>query len=209
MSAKPNLSPIQKRPHVLFVGAGSQGHAYAGPIKRLELATVVGVCEPILYKRQDFINRYIPDSATFKHLQFQTWKEFVAYEQARREKVKSGAITESDIEYHGVDAVFICVLDEFHVKAIKDLAPLGLHIMCEKPLATSLEDCISIRDIMRSAWKDLGRQTIFGIGHVLRYSPQNMLLRKLVRDDRIIGDIVSLEHTEPVGWWHMAHSFVR
>ncbi|CAI4216748.1 unnamed protein product [Parascedosporium putredinis] len=50
---------------------------------------------------------------------------------------------------------------------------------------------------------------IFSIGHVLRYSPHNMLLRKLLLEDRVVGDICSVEHTEPVGWWHFAHSYVR
>jgi hypothetical protein len=54
-----------------------------------------------------------------------------------------------------------------------------------------------------------GQQAIFSIGHVLRYSPHNMLLRKLVLQDRVIGDILSVVHTEPVGWWHFAHSYVR
>jgi hypothetical protein len=45
----------------------------------------------------------------------------------------------------------------------------------------------------------LGRKTVFGVGHVLRYSPHNVLLRKLVRDVRVVGDVISVEHTEPVG----------
>jgi predicted dehydrogenase len=36
-----------------------------------------------------------------------------------------------------------------------------------------------------------------------------MLLRDLVRQQKVIGDILSLEHTEPVGWWHFSHSYVR
>lgn len=85
-----------------------------------------------------------------------------------------------------MNAVFVTVLDEMHVHVIKALAPLGLHIMCEKPLATSLDDCIDILGTMRSEWKVLGRKTVFGVGHVLRYSPHNVLLRKLVREDRLV-----------------------
>ncbi|EGS23364.1 uncharacterized protein CTHT_0010320 [Thermochaetoides thermophila DSM 1495] len=36
-----------------------------------------------------------------------------------------------------------------------------------------------------------------------------MLLRKLLLKDRVIGDVLSVVHTEPVGWWHFAHSYVR
>lgn len=36
-----------------------------------------------------------------------------------------------------------------------------------------------------------------------------MLLRHLVRERNIIGDVLSIEHVEPVGWWHFSHSYVR
>lgn len=36
-----------------------------------------------------------------------------------------------------------------------------------------------------------------------------MLLRELVVDQQIVGDVLSLEHVEPVGWWHFSHSYVR
>jgi len=75
--------------------------------------------------------------------------------------------------------------------------------MCEKPLATTLGDCLSMYGALAN------QDTIFAIGHVLRYSPHNILLRKLLLEDRVIGDVLSVEHTEPVGWWHFTHSYVR
>jgi predicted dehydrogenase len=53
------------------------------------------------------------------------------------------------------------------------------------------------------------KETVFGICHVLRYSPHNMMLRHLVLDQGVIGDVLSIEHVEPVGWWHFSHSYVR
>lgn len=123
--------------------------------------------------------------------------------------MKTGEIKEGDPEFKGVDTVFITVLDEMHVHVVKTLAPLGLHTMCEKPLATGLDDCIDILGTVAREWEILGRKTVFGIAHVLRCSPHNVMLRKLVREDRVVGDVISVEHTEPIGWWHMAHSFVR
>jgi predicted dehydrogenase len=203
-------TPQSRRPRVLFLGAGSQGHAYAAPINRMSLADIVGICEPIPWKRTHFGNRYIwKKKPPLKHHEFENWESFVKYETQRRELVKSGQIVEGHEEFLGVDAAFICVLDEMHKHVIKALAPLGIHIMCEKPLATTMDDCISIYSAMKQAWANLGKQTIFGLGHVLRYSPRNMMLRQLVRDEKVVGDIISVEHTEPVGWWHMAHSFIR
>lgn len=198
-------------PRILVIGAGSQGHAYAEPITRLGFGQIVGVCEPISWKRKDFGQKYIwsASGSSSPHEEFEDWKDFIEYEKKRRERIKTDQLRDGDDEFLGVEAVFVCVLDELHVHVVKALAPLGLHVMCEKPLATSLYDCLDIQMTLKKEWEVLGRKTIFGIGHVLRYSPHNMLLRKLVREDKVIGDVVSVEHTEPIGWWHMAHSFVR
>lgn len=109
-----------------------------------------------------------------------------------------------------MDAAFICVLDELHKEVIVGLKPLGLHIMCEKPLATKLADCVEIYKAMLPDYPQKKQpEKIFSIGHVLRYSPHNMMLRKLLLEERVIGDVLSLNHTEPVGWWHFTHSYVR
>lgn len=113
----------------------------------------------------------------------------------------------------GIDAVFVCVLDEMHEEVICGIAGLGVHIMCEKPLSTRLQSCINIYKTLNDASggtaeanaDDEKEEKIFGIGHVLRYSPHNMMLRNLVVDKEIIGDVLSIEHVEPVGWWHFSH----
>ncbi|KAJ2970125.1 hypothetical protein NUW58_g9791 [Xylaria curta] len=92
-----------------------------------------------------------------------------------------------------------------HHDVIMALAQLGHHIMCEKPLATTLEDCANIYRTLAP----LNATKVFSIGHVMRYSPYNMLLRKLLLEDNAIGDILSVHHTEPVGYWHFSHSYVR
>ncbi|TLD37141.1 NAD(P)-binding protein [Venturia nashicola] len=213
--SSPNAGEIV--PRVLVIGAGSRGHAYSKPIQRLGLGKIVGVCEPVEFKRKDFGQTYIwgPEAREARaHEEFEDWNDFVKYETTRLQRVAAGELIAQrdnglDGEWKGVDAVLICVLDEMHTAVIKALAPLGLHIMCEKPLATTLEDTVSIYEAVTREWAVLGRKTVFGIGHVLRYSPFNRELRRLVREEGLIGDVVSIEHTEPIGWWHMSHSYVR
>lgn len=131
------------------------------------------------------------------------------WETERRKKtVGDGSAASQTTTPLGVDGVFICTLDETHVEIIQAIAPLHLHILCEKPLALSLHDCLTVYRTLQPA-ANVTPSTIFSIGHVLRYSPHNTLLRTLLLTDRVIGDIVSLEHTEPVGWWHFSHSYVR
>jgi predicted dehydrogenase len=49
---------------------------------------------------------------------------------------------------------------------------------------------------------------LFGVCHVMRYTGYTQALKALV-DSGAIGEVVSMQPLEPVGYWHQAHSFVR
>lgn len=195
-------------PRVLIIGAGSRGHAYACAVSTSCNGIVVAVAEPDDFKRDEFRRTLMPEVGGGSHAEgttFRDWREFVDYETRRRARLQAG----EDVP-PGVDAAFVCVLDEMHREVVLALTELGgLHIMCEKPLATSLRDCVDLYRALGSNRSENGEQMLFSIGHVLRYSPHNILLRKLLLEDRVIGDILSVVHTEPVGWWHFTHSYVR
>lgn len=188
----------------LIIGAGARGNAYAEAVTKSTNGHIVAVADPIAYKRENLGRKYIwgqgnpgPNQA------FEDWRDFVQYERQRKQKREQGELVAA-----GVDGAFVCTLDEMHAEIITALALLDLHIMCEKPLATTLSDCLKIYQSLQPAGTD-STMRIFSIGHVLHYSPHNMLLRKLLLEECIIGEILSIEHTEPVGWWHFSHSYVR
>lgn len=79
---------------------------------------------------------------------------------------------------------------------------LGYDVLLEKPAAQSEKEC---KDIEKQTRK-YGR--IVGICHVLRYSPYFIAMRDAARSG-MIGDIVSIQHQEPIEYAHMAHSYVR
>lgn len=194
-------------PRILIIGAGSRGNSYARAVKQSGIGIVAAVAEPIDYKRSLLGSKYIWHSVSSGPLaeqEFSTWQDFSKYEIQRRKDATAGIQVPP-----GIDGIFVCVLDEQHAEVVTSLAPLNIHIMCEKPLATSLEDCLNIYSSLLPGPRQKGQTAIFGIGHVLRYSPHNMLLRKLVLEDDLIGDVLSIEHTEPVGNWHFSHSYVR
>jgi predicted dehydrogenase len=209
--------PMSERPpRILIIGAGSRGRTYARSTISSSNGIVVAVAEPDEYKRRQFAQTFIfpsKDGADSNGAQpaekqvqeegalFADWRDFVVYETARRARVAASEVGVPE----GVDAAFVCVLDEMHRDVVVGLSPLGLHVMCEKPLATTLADCVA----MYRALAPLQAATVFSVGHVLRYSPHNMLLRRLLLEDRAIGDVLSVVHTEPVGWWHFSHSYVR
>ena len=191
-------------PRLLIIGAGNRGNAYAVAIQESTNGLLVSVVEPIALKRRLLGRKFIwGKSSPSDGQEFEDWRQFVRWELKRREREKKG---ESVPE--GVDGVFVCVQDQMHKEVVLGLAPLGLHIMCEKPLATSLDDCVAIYRSLLSG-QEKAPQKIFSIGHVLRYSPHNMLLRKLLVEEKVIGDVMSVNHTEPIGWWHFTHSYVR
>ncbi|KAL2262752.1 hypothetical protein VTK26DRAFT_189 [Humicola hyalothermophila] len=203
---RPRFSPSP--PRLLIIGAGSRGNAYAEAVRTATNGVVAAVAEPDDHKRNRFGRTQIwgPGVTPPEGAAFADWRDFITYETHRRARVEAG---EKDVP-PGVDAVFVCVQDEAHREVVAALAKLGgLHIMCEKPLATTLEDCIDIYGALQSNKVDGNQQALFTVGHVLRYSPHNVLLRKLVLQDRVIGDVLSVVHTEPVGWWHFTHSYVR
>ncbi|MFG1693969.1 Gfo/Idh/MocA family protein [Nonomuraea sp. NPDC049309] len=100
------------------------------------------------------------------------------------------------------DAVVIATLDADHVEPAVRFAELGYHVLLEKPMATDLEDC---RRIVAAAERS---GVLFAVCHVLRYTTYTRQVKDVLGSGRL-GEIVTIEHLEPVGWWHHAHSYVR
>lgn len=72
----------------------------------------------------------------------------------------------------------------------------------EKPISPELDEC---REIVKVA-RECDRKVV--VCHVLRYTPVFRKVKEIL-DSGVIGDIVSINASENVGWFHMAHSFVR
>lgn len=89
-----------------------------------------------------------------------------------------------------------------HLEPALAFAELGYHIMLEKPMALDEPSCRAIVDAVERAG------VILAVGHVLRYTPYTQVFKDVLDSGRL-GDVVSVQHTEPVGHWHQAHSFVR
>lgn len=190
----------------LVIGAGQRGKAYGKAVTNATDGVIHAVAEPIDATRQQFGRNYIwGNNPPLPGQEFEDWRDWVEWEKTRRSREQqSPDPTQASL---GVDGVFICSMDETHVDILQAIAPFNLHILCEKPLATSLKDTLTASKALTDAAPVQSK--IFAIGHVLRYNPHNQLLRKLLLSDRVIGDVVSIEHTEPVGWSHFPHSYVR
>lgn len=49
--------------------------------------------------------------------------------------------------------------DSIHVEVAVAFAEQGYHVLCEKPMATSIEDCVRMEKAVKNA------KIIFGMGH--------------------------------------------
>lgn len=100
------------------------------------------------------------------------------------------------------DTILICTQDKDHVEhAIKALEK-GYDILLEKPISPDAEEC----KMLAKMAKKHKRHII--VCHVLRYTPFYKTIKKLI-DDGVVGDIVTTQAIENVGYFHQAHSFVR
>ncbi|MGW0667236.1 Gfo/Idh/MocA family protein [Streptomyces sp. NPDC002746] len=100
------------------------------------------------------------------------------------------------------DAVIVATQDAEHVEPAIAFARRGYHILLEKPIATSEADVIRIIGAVERS------DVMLAVCHVLRYTQYTAGVKRIL-DSGVLGRIVSVEHLEPVGWWHHAHSYVR
>lgn len=100
------------------------------------------------------------------------------------------------------DAVVISTMDTLHKRQAIKAIETGYDILLEKPIALTLDDCEEIRDCAEKH----GKKVV--VCHVLRYSPFYNEIKTII-DEKRFGDVVSLEMTEEIGYYHFAHSYVR
>lgn len=164
-----------------IAGAGNRGTVYATwCAANPDLARVVAVADPDAAARDRIAELAgVPDEARYAD-----WEEMLA----------AGA--------GGAEAIIIATQDHLHTEPCLAALKAGLHVLVEKPMATTAADCERIVAAARRS----GR--MIGVCHVMRYTNYTRTLKELL-DGGAIGDLVSIQHLEGVGWWHQAHSYVR
>ena len=100
------------------------------------------------------------------------------------------------------DALVIATMDDLHYRQTMRALDLGYDILLEKPIAMTLEEC----DAIYKKAKEVNRKVV--VCHVLRYSPFYNTIKDIL-DSGVIGDVVCLEMTENIGYYHYAHSYCR
>ena len=99
-------------------------------------------------------------------------------------------------------ALVIATLDRQHYAPAMQALELGYDILLEKPMSPDPAECLALA---RKA-TELGR--LMMVCHVLRYTSFFSTIKQVL-DSGQIGEVVSIQHNENVGYYHQAHSFVR
>jgi predicted dehydrogenase len=171
---------MSKPRKIILIGAGERGRIYAShAIRHPEALKVVAVAEPSQKRRETFAREYGLKPGQV----FNTWEEL------REQQISA-------------DGVIIATQDAMHVEPAIMSLQKGYHVLLEKPMALTEDDCLRLIKTSLENGKSLN------VCHVLRYTGFFSQVKKLVAEG-CIGDVISIYHAENVSYHHMAHSFVR
>ena len=165
---------------VVIIGAGDRGNSYSKQMAAMaDHYEVVGVADPVATRRKTIQQRHsIPDRACF----------------ASAEAILSVPKM--------ADVAIIATMDDQHHKNALQAISLGYHLLLEKPVAQTAQQCV---DIAKAAQE---KNVSVLVCHVLRYTPFFKRVKELLRSG-VIGTVMSMVQVEAVGNLHQSHSFVR
>ncbi|MEI9807123.1 MAG: Gfo/Idh/MocA family oxidoreductase [Bacteroidota bacterium] len=164
----------------ITLGAGSRGNTYGNyAVQYPDQLDIIGVAEPIPIRNERYTKKHNIPEAN----RFKTWEDVF-----KRPKF--------------ADTIIISTPDRLHYGPCMEALKMGYDILLEKPISPSEKEC---RDILALAKKN---DRIVAVCHVLRYAPYFIKLKELMHNNSI-GEVISIQHFEPIMHVHMSHSYVR
>ena len=85
-----------------------------------------------------------------------------------------------------IDAVIVCTPDQLHKEMVLAALEAGKHVLCEKPMALTLEECQDMVEAGRKSDRKLM------VGQICRYTPGFKLAKELI-DKGEIGELFYVE----------------
>lgn len=165
--------------HVRYgiVGIGAMGREHAENLRHIDGAAVTAVADPD-HGSREIASRTLGDDVTiFEH---------------HNQLLSSGL----------VDVVIVSTPNFTHVDVLKDVLATDLHVFIEKPLCTTIEDCLKVLEWSKN------RKSLVWMGLEYRYMPPVTELIKIVHAGGVgeVQQVTIREHREPfypkVGDWN-------
>ena len=171
---------LDKPVTAIVCGAGNRGNVYGGyALEYPDQLDIIGVAEPIAIRNE----RYAKKHTIKEENRFNTWEDVF-----KKPKM--------------ADAIIITTPDNLHYGPCMKALAMGYDVLLEKPISPSEKEC---RAILALA-KKTGR--IVAVCHVLRYAPYFVKLKEIMQSG-VLGEVISIQHMEPIEHIHMSHSYVR
>ena len=167
---------------VSVIGLGNRGTEYMGFLKAFHSSKVgiYALCDC----RQQALDDIAPKFSVPEERRFLSAEAFFA----------QGPVS---------DALIITTQDASHYEIAKQAILTGYKlILLEKPVSGVKEKYTELRDLAAA------NGALLIVCHVLRYSNYYRKIKEIIQSGQI-GEIVTVNHTENVGYFHFAHSFVR
>ncbi|WP_077601905.1 Gfo/Idh/MocA family protein [Oceanobacillus sojae] len=145
-------------------------------------------------------HRHLPEYAANENVEITAVCDVVG-ERAREAAVKYQAKAYTDyktlLKEERIDAVSVCLPNYLHAPVSIDALNAGMHVLCEKPMATSIEEA----DKMIEAAERNGKKLM--IGHNQRFVASHRKAKELI-ESGAIGNVYSFRtafgHGGPEGW---------
>lgn len=171
---------LKKPVTAILIGAGHRGTIYAEyAIKHPGELKIVGVAD----KNPNRVNSIKVRHGIAEKCCFHNWEDVF-----RQQKF--------------ADAVIIATPDNVHIQPCLIALDTDYDVLLEKPIAPTEEECRLVLEKTNASGK------VVGVCHVLRYTPYFRELKEII-DAGLIGNIISIQHMEPIEQIHMSHSYVR
>lgn len=165
---------------IVVIGAGNRTNKYLEyAVRHPERLKLVGIVEPVEIRRRLVANKFgVPEDACFS-----SFDDFFA----------------NPID---ADAVLIGTPEDKHYEPCMRAIEAGYHILLEKPIAQTKQECLDILEASKR------KGVVVGVCHVLRFHPYFMKIKELV-DSGELGEIISINHYAEINIDRMTHSYVR
>ncbi len=162
----------------ILLGMGYRGRLYARwALEHPEHLRVVAIAEPNPEVRAQWAAQLnLPPEAVFAD-----WSEALTFK---------------------AECAIIALPDRLHFDAAQKALTQGLHVLLEKPVGATWEECVALDDLVRTS------RRMVQVGHILRFTPYYAKVAELIRSGEL-GRVVSVRHLEPVGYAKAAQAFCR
>lgn len=166
-----------KKLNVALVGLGNYAGMLAAGLQESEYCKLSGIVTGHPAKAETWKKQYnIPDKNIYNYENFD-------------------AIAKND----DIDVIYVVLPNALHADYTIRAAKAGKHVICEKPMATSVKDC----EAMIAACKNAGVQ--LAIGYRLHYEPYNLEIKRLGQE-KVFGQVRLIESSlgyrtdDPAEW---------